>query len=139
MDDPLCSSIGNSLEVETVVEVLLGKNKNEYALLDTTIALSVELYSMVCSEKSPSEIKQKIYSRLESGHVAECFEKMDCAEAVPAWDITCDRDDKECLARKRQLAQQDLKQFKENPGGAVGVVALLALRPILGLFRRRSE
>ena len=70
---------------------------------------------------------------------ADCFEKMDCAEAVPAWDITCDRDDKSCLLRKRQLAQQDLKQFKENPGGAVGVVALLALRPILGLFRRRSE
>ena len=83
MDDPLSSSIGNSLEVETVVEVLLGKNKNEYALLDTTIALSVELYSMVYSEKSPLEIKQKIYSRLESGHVAECFEKMVSALGGP--------------------------------------------------------
>ena len=83
MDDPLSSSIGNSLEVETVVEVLLGKNKNEYALLDTTIALSVELYSMVYSEKSPSEIKQKIYSLLESGHVAECFEKMVSALGGP--------------------------------------------------------
>ena len=83
MDDPLSSSIGNSLEVETVVEVLLGKNKNEYALLDTTIALSVELYSIVYSEKSPSEIKQKIYSLLESGHVAECFEKMVSALGGP--------------------------------------------------------
>ena len=32
MDDPLSSSIGNSLEVETVVEILLGENKNEKAL-----------------------------------------------------------------------------------------------------------
>ena len=29
MDDPLSSAIGNALEVETVVDVLLGKNKNE--------------------------------------------------------------------------------------------------------------
>ena len=34
MDDPLSSSVGNSIEVETVVEVLLGKNKN---LMDKTI------------------------------------------------------------------------------------------------------
>ena len=83
MDDPLSSSIGNSLEVETVVEVLLGKNKNEQALLDTTIALSIELYSMVFSEKSHSEIKQKIYSLLDSGHVAERFEKMVSALGGP--------------------------------------------------------
>ena len=37
MDDPLSSSIGNSLEVETVVEILLGKNKNEQALLDLSL------------------------------------------------------------------------------------------------------
>ena len=83
MDDPLSSSIGNSLEVETVVEILLGKNKNEQALLDTTIALSVELYSMVYSGRSPSEIKRKIYSLLESGHVAEYFEKMVSALGGP--------------------------------------------------------
>ena len=83
MDDPLSSSIGNSLEVETVVEVLLGKNKNEQALLDTTIALSVELYSMVFSDKSHTEIKQKIYSLIESGHVAERFEKMVSALGGP--------------------------------------------------------
>ncbi len=83
MDDPLSSSIGNSLEVETVVEILLGKNKNDQALLDTTIALSIELYSMVFSEKSHMEIKQKIYSLLDSGHVAERFEKMVSALGGP--------------------------------------------------------
>ena len=83
MDDPLSSSIGNSLEVETVVEVLLGKNKNEQALLDTTIALSIELYSMVFPEKSHLEIKQKIYSLFDSGHVAERFEKMVSALGGP--------------------------------------------------------
>ena len=83
MDDPLSSSIGNSLEVETVVEVLLGKNKNEKALLDTTIALSIELYSMVCSEMSQSEIENKVCNLLESGHVAERFEKMVSALGGP--------------------------------------------------------
>ena len=83
MDDPLSSSIGNSLEVETVVEVLLGKNKNEEALLDTTIALSTELYSLVCPEKSNLEIKKKIYSLLDSGHVAERFENMVSALGGP--------------------------------------------------------
>ena len=83
MDDPLSSSIGNSLEVETVVEVLLGKNKNEQALLDTTIALSMELYSMVCPEKSYLEIKKKVYSLLASGHVAERFERMVSALGGP--------------------------------------------------------
>jgi len=83
MNDPLNSSIGNSLEVETVVEILLGKNKNEQALLHTTIALSIELYSMVFSEKSHIEIKQKIYSLIESGHVAERFEKMVSALGGP--------------------------------------------------------
>ncbi len=83
MDDPLSSSIGNSLEVETVVEILSGKSKNDEALLDTTIALSIELYSMVFSEKSHMEIKQKIYSLLESGHVAERFEKMVSALGGP--------------------------------------------------------
>ena len=38
---------------------------------------------MVYSEKSPSEIKRKICSRLESGHVAECFEKMVSALGGP--------------------------------------------------------
>ena len=38
---------------------------------------------MVYSEKSPSEIKQKIYSLLETGHVAECFEKMVSALGGP--------------------------------------------------------
>ena len=83
MDDPLSSSIGNSLEVETVVEVLLGKNKNEQALLDIVIALSIELYSMGFSEKSHVEIKQKIYSLFDSGHVAERFEKMVSALGGP--------------------------------------------------------
>lgn len=83
MDDPLSSAIGNALEVETVVDVLLGKNKNEQALLDTTIALSVELYSMVFPGISNFEIKKKVYSLLDSGHVAERFEKMVAAQGGP--------------------------------------------------------
>ena len=83
MDDPLSSAIGNALEVETVVDVLLGKNKNEKALLDTTIALSIELYSMVYPAKSKIEIKKKVYSLLDSGHVAERFENMVSALGGP--------------------------------------------------------
>ena len=83
MDDPLSSAIGNALEVETVVDVLLGKNKNEKALLDTTIALSIELYSMVYPAKSKIEIQKKVHSLLDSGHVAERFENMVSALGGP--------------------------------------------------------
>ena len=83
MDDPLSSAIGNALEVETVVDVLLGKNKNEKALLDTTIALSIELYSMVYPAKSKTEIQKKVHSLLDSGHVAERFENMVSALGGP--------------------------------------------------------
>jgi thymidine phosphorylase len=83
MDDPLSSAIGNALEVETVVDVLLGENKNEKTLLDTTIALSIELYSMVYPAKSKIEIKRKVYSLLDSGHVAERFENMVSALGGP--------------------------------------------------------
>ena len=83
MDDPLSSAIGNALEVETVVDVLLGKNKNEKALLDITIALSIELYSMVYPAKSKIDIKKKVYSLLDSGHVAERFENMVSALGGP--------------------------------------------------------
>ena len=61
----------------------MGQNKNERALLDTTIALSIELYSMVCPEKSHLEIKKKVYSLLKSGHVAERFENMVAALGGP--------------------------------------------------------
>ena len=68
----------------------------------------------------------------------QCFDAMECAEAVPAYDITCERDDSECLQRRQALARQELANFRDNPGGAVGVVALLTLRPILSLFRGRA-
>ena len=67
----------------------------------------------------------------------ECFDAMDCAEAVPAYDITCQRDDSECLQRRQRQAREELKSFRDNPGGAVGVVALLALRPLSNFFRGR--
>ena len=53
-------------------EILLGKNKNEQALLETTVALSIELYSMVFSEKSHLEIKQKIYLKSVKKSLSIC-------------------------------------------------------------------
>ena len=43
---------------------MLGKNKNEKGLLDTTIALSTELYSLVCPAKSHLEIKKNIITAI---------------------------------------------------------------------------
>ena len=123
MDDPLSSSIGNSLEVETVIEVLLGKNKNEQALLETTIALSIELYSMVCPEKSNAQIKNKIYSLLNSGHVAERFENMVSALGGP----------KDFLSTYKKVLpkSQSVKPVKAKKEGYVTQINTKALGNIL--------
>ncbi len=69
----------------------------------------------------------------------ECFEKLECASEVPYYDIVCERGDTECSQRKRRLAREEIDKFKADPGGAAGVCALLALRPLLRLTRRDDE
>ena len=69
----------------------------------------------------------------------ECFEKLECASEVPYYDIVCERGDTECSQRKRRLAREEIDKFKADPGGAAGVFALLALRPLLRLTRRDDE
>ena len=69
----------------------------------------------------------------------ECFEKLECASEVPYYDIVCERGDTECSQRKRRLAREEIDKFKADPGGAAGVFALLALRPLLRLARRDDE
>ena len=66
----------------------------------------------------------------------KCFEELNCAEPVPYYDIVCERGDTECAQRKRRLAREEIDKFKADPGGAVGVLALFALRPLLRLTRR---
>ena len=51
----------------------------------------------------------------------------------------CERGDAECSQRKRRLAREEIDKFKADPGGAAGVFALLALRPLLRLARRDDE
>jgi ribosome-associated protein len=74
---------------------------------------------------------------------AACFEALECAEPVPAYDIQCARDDAECLQRRQRLARQEIKAFLAEPGGFVGVAAILLLgsgsRLLRALSRRDGE
>ena len=65
----------------------------------------------------------------------ECFEKLECASEVPYYDIVCERGDDECALRKRALASEAINGFE--PGGFIGVAALLAIRGIQST--RRSQ
>lgn len=64
-----------------------------------------------------------------------CFERVECAEAVPAYDIQCGREDSECLERRQRLARQEFNAFLADPGGFVGVAALLLVSSTARLFR----
>ena len=61
--------------------------------------------------------------------------------APAAYDIACAREDTECLQRRRRLAQQEMAAFLADPGGAVGVAAILVLSSasrFIGSLRRRD-
>ena len=44
-----------------------------------------------------------------------CYDAGDCAESTPYYAIQCERDDTECLQRKRRLANKEFKDFGDNP------------------------
>lgn len=44
-----------------------------------------------------------------------CYNAGECADAVPYYQLECERSDKECLARKRRLASREITAFLENP------------------------
>ena len=48
----------------------------------------------------------------------ECYEADACADAVPYWDLVCERDDLECLARKRRLASSEWQNFFADPSSS---------------------
>ena len=99
------------------------KAANEDALLDTTIALSTELYSLVCPEKSHLEIKKNIHSLLDSGHVAERFENMVSAQGGP----------KDFLSKYKKLLPktQSLVPVKAKKEGYITQINTRALGNIL--------
>ena len=67
------------------------------------------------------------------------YDALESASEVPYYDIVCERGDTECSQRKRRLAREEIDKFKADPGGAAGVFALLALRPLLRLARRDDD
>ena len=66
---------------------------------------------------------------------AQCFDDLECASDVPSYDIRCERGDDECTERRRRLAAAELKEFQANPGGFVGVAAIVLLAAASRLFR----
>ena len=75
MNEPLCSSVGNSLEILKVVNVLKGEEKEE-KLLEVVRALGGKILSSVGLVSNFEQGCNSIIKTLENGHAAEIFEKM---------------------------------------------------------------
>ena len=75
MNQPLCSSAGNALEVLRTVEVLIGSN-TEPRLSEVVCALGGEILSSTGLSTSTVDGVRRIKNSLETGHAAEMFEKM---------------------------------------------------------------
>ena len=56
-----------------------------------------------------------------------CYDALECASDVPYYDITCERGDAECIARKRRLANEALRG-----GPGFEVIALFAIALLSG-------
>lgn len=79
----------------------------------------------------------------------ECYNAGECLDAVSYYRIQCERDDTECLARKRRLASQEANSFLSDPGSSPGFLffALLlfsgpvaaSIRTIAGLVNPSSD
>ena len=52
----------------------------------------------------------------------ECYDAGECADRVLYYKIECDRDDVECLARKRRLAASKINGFFDNPTSQPGIL-----------------
>ena len=64
----------------------------------------------------------------------ECFEQLECADAVPYYDIECERGDTACLERKQRLARSALAD--QGLQGPLAIAAVLLLPgPLRALTR----
>jgi len=78
----------------------------------------------------------------------DCYAAGNCADDKPYYAIECQRDDTECLQRKRRLASQEIKRFTVEPTSSpillLAVSALgfqwgaAALRIGAGMLKKRS-
>ena len=75
MNEPLCSSVGNALEMIKVISILKGQAKEE-RLLEVVCALGGKILSSTGLASSNLEGSDKIKSTFDSGSAAEIFEKM---------------------------------------------------------------
>ena len=82
MNEPLCSSVGNSLEVMRSVEVLVG-SKIEPRLLEVVCTLGGRILASTGLSTGLRDGVRKIEKTFESGHAAEIFEKMVSALGGP--------------------------------------------------------
>ena len=75
MNEPLCSSVGNALEVTNAVDFLSGK-KRDPRLLNVVCNLGAELLVLIGLAENSSVGINMIMQSFESGHSAEIFSKM---------------------------------------------------------------
>ena len=75
MNEPLCSSVGNALEMMKVIRILKGQEK-EKRLLDVVCALGGKI--LCASDLASSNVKgyNMIKNTIDTGSAAEIFEKM---------------------------------------------------------------
>ena len=52
----------------------------------------------------------------------ECYDAGECADPVLYYKIECERDDLECLARKRRIATSKINGFIDNPTSQPGIL-----------------
>ena len=75
MNEPLCSSVGNALEIMKVVRILSGQEK-EKRLLEVVCALGGKILFTSGLSSSELEGRKMIKNTIDVGSAAEIFEKM---------------------------------------------------------------
>jgi thymidine phosphorylase len=83
MDQPLAWSAGNALEVREAIDFLKGDARHE-RLHAVVLGLSAELLQLAGCAASPEEAADLARAALDSGHAAERFAAMACAQGGPS-------------------------------------------------------
>jgi hypothetical protein len=89
------------------------------------------------SEPASAMSESGYFLKRKAEEQRECYERLECEDPVPYYDIVCERGDVECLERKRRLAAKALSQGFDAPGGgALGVFAFLSFTgPAVGILK----
>jgi thymidine phosphorylase len=74
MDEPLCPSLGNAVEVALCLEVMEGNRMAAPRLHDLTVALGGRLLALIGEDEGEAE--ERIAEAIESGLAMERFERM---------------------------------------------------------------